>query len=159
MHTMLTTFQGAKDAPAPRPNKRPRLGLSPLEEVQVQKSSQKGKSKDVPSAEFAKDSQYQEFAQVMQSRKAGPSWANDERPQATASTSTPPVPQSKKKQAEVVEPDEEPLASDLSDLDWLKRHQKGNAPISESKELTVLDQSDEEMLADESSDKDVSVTV
>lgn len=126
--------------------------------MQALKASRKGKSKDVLPSELAKDSQYQEFAQVMQSRKAGPSWANDERPQPTASTSAQPAPDSKK-EAEVVGADEEPLTNDLSDLDWLKRHQKGNAPIPQSKELTVFDQSDEEILADESSDKEVRVII
>ncbi|KAF7335305.1 Multiple RNA-binding domain-containing protein 1 [Mycena sanguinolenta] len=68
----VDVIEGAKDAPAPRPNKRPRLGPSPTE-LQTPPSKLSPKPPK-PSG----DSQLEEFLEVMQPRGGkGRTWANE----------------------------------------------------------------------------------
>ncbi|TCD61352.1 Multiple RNA-binding domain-containing protein 1 [Steccherinum ochraceum] len=149
----VTVVDGAKDAPAPRPNKRPRLGPSPDEEEStVKAATKKTKRAEAPVAESSKDSQFTEFAKVMKARnKKGPSWANDDETQPVASTSTLPPPRPKKQSAaepkvseDGPEDSEESPANTVSDMDWFKRHQTTQVDIPEPEKETVFDQSGEE---------------
>ncbi|TFY67177.1 hypothetical protein EVJ58_g1792 [Rhodofomes roseus] len=91
----VDAVDGAKDAPPPRPNKRPRLGPSPAEASPAEASKKgstsaaKGSTKDAKASKgkAGKASHLEEFLQVMQPRtKNGPSWAdNDALPQPTSS--------------------------------------------------------------------------
>ena len=149
--------QGTKDAPTPRPNKRPRLELAPSEyerhRVQSSKQLPKKVTADPSLPQSSKGAQYQEFAKVMQSRsKKGPSWANDDEHQPVASTST--LPAQASKRTSVAEREVDPTSSDgvedvnqgngLSDVDWLKRHQRSAVETLDSENITVFDQSDED---------------
>ncbi|OSD03770.1 hypothetical protein PYCCODRAFT_1434157 [Trametes coccinea BRFM310] len=154
--------EGAKDAPAPRPSKRPRLGPSPsdVEGSKSDKSDLKDKK-----TKGAKDELVDEFLQVMQPRtKKGPSWKDDDAtPASTASTSAAAgaeaTKQGKKSKAnksvaENAEEDGEQLddeaapAEGLSDMDWLKRHTR---PTLDEPVEKVFEQSDDESMADASS--------
>ncbi|KAH8101233.1 hypothetical protein BXZ70DRAFT_935079 [Cristinia sonorae] len=152
----VTVVDGSKDAPAPRPNKRPRLGLSPSEEGEqpVVSKGKKPKKDDAPAEvkPSAKDTQFQEFAKLMQSRTKGRSWANDiESDQPVASSSTlPPKPKKtvgEEDDADLNLEDEDSKTNDVSDLDWLKRHQKASISVPEPVKVTVFDQSEEEDVA------------
>ena len=122
-------IQGAKDAPAPRPNKRPRLGPSPDEAstssaapVPAQNVDSKSKGK----------AQLDDFMEVMRPKK-GPSWANE----AKVSQPTIPVPET------VVEDIvmEEPVRTEaMSDLEWMKQRTSANVDKVEK----VFEQSDDE---------------
>ncbi|KAJ4490517.1 hypothetical protein J3R30DRAFT_93378 [Lentinula aciculospora] len=79
----VNVVDGVKDAPKPRPNKRPRLDTADVSE----------KSKNIVSEPEAKlekpkkDSQLGEFLDVMHTKK-GPSWANEDQPEASTSSTT-----------------------------------------------------------------------
>ncbi|KAH9887035.1 hypothetical protein C8Q73DRAFT_748774 [Cubamyces lactineus] len=142
--------EGAKDAPPPRPNKRPRTGPSPSEQDEVSSLPEKKlKSKDKTKT----DELEHEFLQVMQPRtKKGPSWKDDEPAGPVASTSTGATSESSKK-AKSSKPKPEDLAEDseqqivqtdaVSDLDWLKRHTKTTLDDLEAPGR-VFEQSDDE---------------
>ncbi|KAI8992839.1 RNA-binding domain-containing protein [Trametes punicea] len=154
--------EGAKDAPAPRPSKRPRLGPSPTEVKEARPPKEKpSKSKD-GAKEGASDGLVDEFLQVMQPRtKKGPSWKDDDAmPAPVASSSSATVAESTKKRKkskdnEVVtsvgdddggqEEQQDKPAEALSDLDWLKKHTK--ATLDEEVEK-VYEQSDDEPMPD-----------
>lgn len=128
IYALLTsTLQGSKDAPAPRPNKRPRLGPSPLE-AEPPSTRMKSKS-DKPPANEKISTQVGEFLEIMQPRtKKGPSWANE----APAEHPIPPQEQPQgERPADVAV---------LSDLEWMKRRMSQNV----DKEGKVFEQSDEE---------------
>lgn len=123
------SLQGSKDAPAPRPNKRPRLGPSPTE-LDTSPSSAPTKSKlDKPVTTGKSSTQVEEFLEVMQPRtKKGPSWANEARVEQP-----------------VLSPEEHknhpPTNSALlSDLEWMKQRVAQNV----EGENRVFEQSDEE---------------
>ncbi|KAF7352281.1 Multiple RNA-binding domain-containing protein 1 [Mycena venus] len=121
----VDVIEGAKDAPAPRPNKRPRLGPSPNElETPAAEAPQPPK----PSGE----SQLDEFLQVMQPRgNKGRTWANEAAPEAPMDP------------AMEVDEDTEPVREEgLSDMDWMKRHMSKNADVVEK----AFEQSDDEDL-------------
>ncbi|KAJ7849818.1 hypothetical protein B0H14DRAFT_3085978 [Mycena olivaceomarginata] len=123
----VDVIEGAKDAPTPRPNKRPRLGPSPAElQTPLTKPSPQPPK---PAAE----SQLDEFLQVMQPRGTGRTWANEAvAVAAPAETSAP---------ADAMEEDTEPLREEgLSDLDWMKRRMSKNADVVEK----AFEQSDDE---------------
>ncbi|KAK0477584.1 hypothetical protein IW261DRAFT_1565894 [Armillaria novae-zelandiae] len=117
----VNVIEGAKDAPAPRPNKRPRLD-SPTDTPSEQpiKSKAKTATKE-DKAKSAKESRLGEFMEVMQPRtKKGPSWANEAQPEASTSSRTLDVDM---QDPEVQAQDVEPVNQEgLSDLDWMKRH-------------------------------------
>lgn len=92
----VAVVDGAKDAPAPRPNKRRRLSPTPTQNV-ASTSAPTRKPKDKETG------QLDEFVQVMNPKKL-PSWANEAQAQP---------------EIHVVE-DEEPPPQALSDLDWMK---------------------------------------
>ncbi|EKM52462.1 uncharacterized protein PHACADRAFT_126290 [Phanerochaete carnosa HHB-10118-sp] len=146
----VSVIEGAKDAPAPRPNKRSRLEGPPSEGKPVKDKVSKEKAK--PSTKGRgrdnKDERLEEFMQVMQPRK-GPSWKDvDTVPSADAQgvASTSKV----RMQGRSAKEDEEPSDADVSggepasDVDWLKRHMKPSLTLSESADM-VFDQSDTEM--------------
>ncbi|KAI0702632.1 hypothetical protein C8Q76DRAFT_802236 [Earliella scabrosa] len=156
---------GVKDAPTPRPNKRPRLGPSPLEVEDASRSASGKKAK--PSTDKSKKgstSQLEdEFIQVMQPRtKKGPSWKDDDPlPTTGPSTSTDRTgePSTKKKSQKLKHGDQEekregadrltPEATEpVSDLDWLRRHTKATV------DADMVPEKDFEQSDDESSDDD-----
>ena len=155
-----------KDAPAPRPNKRPRLGPSPDEAEAATKTAKGSKfSKD----KAKKDKHVElvdEFMQVMQPRTRGPSW-KDTDPVAlpTASTSTNVIINSVKKDKKLKkaitstndldeQPDEPELSGGpMSDMDWLKRHTKSTLDADDALQK-VFEQSDDEHMEDDEEDDD-----
>lgn len=150
-----------KDAPPPRPNKRPRLDAStPANETSsASTKSDTSKAKDLKSVDASSSNNRleKEFLQVMQPRtKKGPSWADGEIPQPVASTSTAAEPSTAKKpkgenpsadpaamedqQTEEAQPD----AEVVSDMDWLKRHMRPTLDDELSVTDKVFEQSDDE---------------
>ena len=122
-------IQGAKDAPAPRPNKRPRLGHSPDEASSSTAAPVPARNVDSKSKGKA---QLDDFMEVMRPKK-GPSWANE----AKVSQPTIPVPET------VVEDIvmEEPVRTEaMSDLEWMKQRTSANVDKVEK----VFEQSDDE---------------
>lgn len=109
-----SAVQGAKDAPTPRPNKRPRLGPSPYEARKDNREETTNAAK-MDDKQENKKTQLDEFMRVMQPSK-GPSWANEQQPESANSAP-------KKNQDESGEDASVTDALDgLSDLDWMKRH-------------------------------------
>ena len=163
-------FQGMKDAPLPRPNKRPRLGPSPDEAESS--TSPKGKSSQSKDARAdgknskakGKEAQLDEFMQVMQPRtRKGPSWKDDDAVlPATVAGSVKIEKKSSSKQRDAEsshiderngdsiddEADENQQNAAVSDMDWLKRHMKSNLDISDHTTEKVFEQSDDEMDAE-----------
>lgn len=147
-HMLNALDQGTKDAPAPRPNKRPRTEPSPSDPKHVQLT----KELDVqPKGKNAE--QLDEFMQVMKPRnKKGPSWANEASSQ-TVSTNEPAskaVPRSEAKgkpdemEVDVVEPeDNQENGEEISDLDWMKRRVSQAADLAPAVEK-AFEQSDDE---------------
>ncbi|CDO68079.1 hypothetical protein BN946_scf184788.g10 [Trametes cinnabarina] len=161
--------EGAKDAPPPRPSKRPRLGPSPTEAGQ-RTAAQSSTSQAKSAPKSAKDELAAEFLQVMQPRtKKGPSWKDDDpTPAAVASTSSAAevevdkkAKKAKDKKCVVADTtDEQPELQDaptegLSDLDWLKKHTR--ATLDEPVEKG-FEQSDDEPMADATSESEGSAT-
>ncbi|KAI1790828.1 RNA-binding domain-containing protein [Ganoderma leucocontextum] len=162
----VDVVDGAKDAPAPRPNKRPRLGPSPSEVeaatktlarvAKSSKSSTKDKSKEGKHAELV-----DEFMQVMQPRHKGPSW-KDTDPVAPPIVSTDAIDPTKKnkerkgkeKESAAGEANGEPLGEPetsgepLSDMDWLRRHTKSTLDSVDAPQK-VFEQSDDERIDDD----------
>lgn len=162
-------MKGTKNAPTPRPNKRPRLGPSPGE-VEEPKVAKKSSSKD--KSQGAGDALATEFLQVMQPRsQKGPSWKDEEpaqEPVASSSTSAnsadKPLKKSKKSKTQPdhvdgVTEDQEPVTATepVSDLDWLKRHTKTAVADVETTEK-AFEQSDDEPMQDDSDDVEQEVT-
>ncbi|KAI0334194.1 hypothetical protein GY45DRAFT_1243119 [Cubamyces sp. BRFM 1775] len=147
--------EGAKDAPAPRPNKRPRTGPSPSE---LEGGSALPEKKPKDKAKGKADELEDEFLQVMQPRtKKGPSWKDDEpAPGPVASSSTGPTSElskkakTPKKKPESPDEDSEQQTAQVeavSDLDWLKRHTKPTLDDVEAPGR-VFEQSDDEDMQD-----------
>jgi multiple RNA-binding domain-containing protein 1 len=157
-------LQGTKDAPTPRPNKRPRLGPSPTDEPTSSSShpstpaSKQTKRKRDAKSDKSKGNnipQLDEYMEVMQPRtKKGPSWANEahSQPQPDATSSSIGNVHSSRvaliEKAEVDAEEEEKSESmdgkkeeGISDLDWMKRRMKENIEATEK----VFEQSDDEM--------------
>lgn len=124
----VAVIDGAKDAPAPRPNKRARLGPSPHEREDTQQKKTKKEKKDKESAEKPAEkkgkSDLDEYLKLSKSRSL-PAWANEEAPLASA-TSLPVQPQEEEQAPEKdveMQVDEEPKeTTELSDLEWMRRH-------------------------------------
>ena len=127
----VSVVDGAKDAPAPRPNKRQRTGPSPTEHT--------GGKGDEAKKQDAKDAQLEEFLGVMKSRaKHGPSWkdgvAEDSQQSTKTSKSTSAV---SDVEMEDASEDQTAQQAPASDLDWLKQHTKsslneGSTAVDES---------------------------
>lgn len=120
----MTRRKGVKDAPAPRPNKRPRLTGPDHESISTTTSSSKLSSKlsDVKTLSKGEDDALTaEFLNVMNPRnKKGPAWADGTLAKTTAmpaargnSPEAQPTPQAVEEQ--------NPSARDeMSDLEWMK---------------------------------------
>ncbi|KAJ7094410.1 hypothetical protein C8R44DRAFT_814432 [Mycena epipterygia] len=125
----VDVIEGAKDAPAPRPNKRPRLGPSPSEQPTLP-----SKAPSLPT-KASDDSQLDEYLQVMQPQgNKGRTWANEATP-VSAEVPTDPA------DADGMDEDTEPVREEgLSDLDWMKRRMSKNVDVVEK----AFEQSDDE---------------
>ncbi|CAK5262937.1 unnamed protein product [Mycena citricolor] len=134
----VEVIDGAKNAPAPRPNKRPRLGPSP-NDVEATPPSKKQRP-DVAPAKPVPDAQLDEFLQVMQPRAKGRTWANDAAPLASETTSGP-----KDTEKDVPMEDEQPQEG-MSDMEWMRQRMSKNADVVEK----AFEQSDDEKDAEES---------
>lgn len=154
---LYTDVQGTKNAPAPRPNKRPRLGPSPTDEPKAAPalSSCEQKTKkaklDGKTSKAKPSTQLDEYMQVMQPRtKKGPLWVNDSsaqtQPSSIGNVRTSRVEfietigkgdeQKDEAQNETVDKEGE----GISDLDWMKRRMKENLESVER----VFEQSDDD---------------
>lgn len=137
----VTVVDGAKDAPTPRPNKRPRLDRHPTEHADSQKApvSATEKQQDTKS-----DPQLEEYLEVMQPRaKKGPSW-KDGAPEAQTTPSTVST-----KSVELPEDPAEALPEPASDADWLKRHMRSSLDIVASSQSAVFDQVEDTVVVDQ----------
>ncbi|KAJ7771764.1 hypothetical protein B0H16DRAFT_1451806 [Mycena metata] len=125
----VDVIEGAKDAPAPRPNKRPRLGPAPSELAAPSPAP-------AATAKPAVDSQLDEYLQVMQPRgNKGRTWANESAAVAPVEVAPDPV------SSNDMDVDTEPAREEgLSDLDWMKRRMSKNADVVEK----AFEQSDDE---------------
>ncbi|KAG6866156.1 hypothetical protein C0991_008110 [Blastosporella zonata] len=127
-----TRISGAKDAPAPRPNKRPRLDPSPTN-APAKKSKPTSSTDEKSNA----DDQLDEFMKVMQPRnKKGPLWAND----APSETPVVPVPEPEVDQDVPMTDDSAARDETISDLEWMKRRMESTVDVVEK----VFEQSDDE---------------
>ena len=122
-------IQGAKDAPTPRPNKRPRLG--PSRDEASTSSAVPVPAQNVDSKLKGK-AQLDDFMEVMRPKK-GPSWANE----AKVSQPTIPVPEPVVEDVVMEEPAK---AEAMSDLEWMKQRTSANVDKVEK----VFEQSDDE---------------
>lgn len=124
--TKLIELQtGLRNAPTPRPNKRPRIEATDENTLIVTPATTKGKQEDVRQS---LPSQLDEFMNVMQPRtKKEKTWANDVDsvpPLQPAGTGQPKVTD----EPEAVENTAEEGPEALDDLEWLKRRTvAGNA--------------------------------
>ncbi|KZT19567.1 hypothetical protein NEOLEDRAFT_1077530 [Neolentinus lepideus HHB14362 ss-1] len=141
----VAIVDGAKDAPIPRPNKRPRLGPSPHDDV-GKPSQKKVKVAKDRKKDSKKEQQMEEFMKVMQPRtKKGRTWANDEVVPQPVLSPTQDGAQSKSAAKKVEMEDEQsgegeaPRGEGISDLEWMKQRMK-NVQVEEK----VFEQSDEE---------------
>ena len=154
-------LQGAKDAPAPRPNKRPRLGPSPAEAAPAASQEPiKGVTAKGKEPAHGQNAQLEEYMQVMQ-RKKGPSWKDADA--IPNSTSTPPVPpkattkdmskpfawvedeeDGEEDAEDTMDADSDAQNPGVSDMDWLKQRMRTNLEIRESAPEKVFEQSDDE---------------
>ncbi|KAJ4486653.1 RNA-binding domain-containing protein [Lentinula edodes] len=108
----VNIVEGVKDAPKPRPNKRPRIDNTSVEDGPV-KSTTKALGSTAKSEKSKKDSQLDEFLEVMQTKK-GPSWANGVSPEASTSAT-------KLDDSPLLAEDEPPAEEGLSDMEWMRR--------------------------------------
>ena len=135
-------YQGAKDAPAPRPNKRPRLGPSPTDDLPSKQASKL--VKDNATEPKSTPSQLDEFLEVMKPRtKKGPAWANGMKEEQVAAHAKQKQGHESVERAETTEDTEmrDPAAVEgLSDLDWM-RMRMSNKVVDMEK---VFEQSDDE---------------
>lgn len=140
-------MKGTKDAPTPRPNKRPRLGPSPTDGIIVESISMNTSSKKDAKKPSGKTAQMDEYLQVMQSRnKNGPSWAN-EAPPPPPPTQPDPTPTSRKedKVADGAPKEGEERDEAMSDLDWMKRRMTQGVDAADATlEEKAFEQSDDE---------------
>ncbi|KIJ64334.1 hypothetical protein HYDPIDRAFT_112328 [Hydnomerulius pinastri MD-312] len=116
----VAVVEGAKDAPAPRPNKRRRLDTEDQTVSQPRITETKSQKKGIATSadEPKSKSQLDEFLEVSRSRK-GPSWANEARashPDPVA----PDIDSAQPKPEEQLEPNDV-VDETISDLDWMKR--------------------------------------
>ncbi|KAJ7068837.1 hypothetical protein C8F01DRAFT_1119476 [Mycena amicta] len=119
----VEVVDGAKDAPAPRPNKRPRLGPSPNDPPTATKATAVKEPKE--------DKQFEEFAQIMKPREKK-RWANEAAP--STPLELPPDTEDDKM-------DEDDVADEaISDLEWMRRRMTENAAVVEK----AFEQSDDE---------------
>ncbi|KAF4586102.1 Multiple RNA-binding domain-containing protein 1 [Pleurotus pulmonarius] len=127
----VMVVDGAKDAPRPRPNKRPRLDLSPDDDVSGKQSQPRERAESTKNDKV--DDKLEEFLDVMRPRtRKGPLWANDEgKPGPSGPTATvehpssePAIPSPSTGNNEVG--NDEPL----SDLEWMRRHMSSKVDVA-----------------------------
>ncbi|KAH9856242.1 hypothetical protein C2E23DRAFT_810772 [Lenzites betulinus] len=160
---VVDVVEGSKDAPAPRPNKRPRLGPSPVE-VEKLPPAKTSSTTHQSKSQGVSDGLANEYLQVMQPRtKKGPSWKDEEPTLASVASSSATIPDSSSKkgkkpkgnQESAMHTDdaEEPRdAPPQSDTDWLKRHMKTS--LDEVDAAKAFEQSDDEPMHDSDGDDD-----
>ncbi|OSX56663.1 hypothetical protein POSPLADRAFT_1175052 [Postia placenta MAD-698-R-SB12] len=143
----VDVVDGAKDAPLPRPNKRPRLGPSPADaqavvQVHVNSKSVAKVSEDAGVKSTKGGDQLDEYLQAMKPRtQKGPSWANDE-PKKGKKAKPPSPEHDAQADANAEEP---PVDEGVSDMDWFKRHTKlVHETPNEHPAERVYEQSDDE---------------
>jgi multiple RNA-binding domain-containing protein 1 len=161
-----TPQKGAKDAPAPRPNKRPKLEnvSTPSDASLEHKKSKESAQTDNTKPPKKRTELEEEFIQVMRPRtQKGPAWLDavdpDESKVASSSKITlaaPPSPPSKKGKeresslnvddqqnsgADELAMDEDIKDQDIDDMEWMKRHM--------SKGMRLEDESTKEFFQDE----------
>lgn len=169
-------FQGVKNAPQPRPNKRPRLEpehVDSLDNTKTEKSEKplKKDSKLSDSKKAGSSSQLDEFMQIMKPRtKKGPSWANDDVVATTSKLSStslneagPSSPKKVRSKAAVAKGSETPVTESdspeeaiaeqepISDMDWLKQRQK--SILESSPPEKAYEQSEDEVEEEPEADK------
>ncbi|KDQ50583.1 hypothetical protein JAAARDRAFT_199829 [Jaapia argillacea MUCL 33604] len=152
---IVGVVDGTKDAPAPRPNKRPRLGPSPTDpsSSSLLAPTKPGSTKGIKEPQGAKqkpDKQLDEFMKVMQPRTKGRTWANEEA--APLSTAVPSASSVKKGAKAKEEPDgvvvdggaeggAEVREEGMSDLDWMRKRM--SKAVDSGVEEKVFEQDDE----------------
>ncbi|KAI0752041.1 hypothetical protein C8Q74DRAFT_1211476 [Fomes fomentarius] len=157
----VDVVDGVKDAPPPRPNKRPRLGPSPSE---LEVTTTPTKSDNTKPADVEKPKKgtglKDEFLQAMQPRtKKGPSWRDDDAgPVASTSTDSKTDTKKKSKKKDKRQDDVVLAAEAMSDLDWLRKHTKPTADVGAQPDQ-VFEQSDDEGESGPSNDNDTSEPV
>ncbi|GLB44335.1 putative RNA recognition motif containing protein [Lyophyllum shimeji] len=143
----VTVVEGAKDAPPPRPNKRPRLGPSPADndaeepstKTAKQASDPKKKQKQKPDAAELEE----QYMKVMQPRtKKARTWANEEQPEPAAVPIPEQEPEPEVAEGDVAMRDETSAAKDeaVSDLEWMKQRMSKTVDVVER----AFEQSDDE---------------
>ncbi|KAI0053501.1 RNA-binding domain-containing protein [Auriscalpium vulgare] len=136
----VEVIDGAKDAPTPRPNKRRRVDTSTAD-VHLDPSSSKAREPlSHDASDKRKESQLEQFMDVMQPRtRKGPSWA--EQPPAQQ-----PVKKSKKgKEVAVVdEANDNAQPEGLSDVEWMRRRMKQGVENAATEK--AFEQSDDDEL-------------
>jgi len=143
----VSVVEGTKDAPAPRPNKRPRLGPSPSDE-KINESNLHATSKtDTTDTKTKKDdAQLDQFLKVMKPKK-GPSWANEN--DGLEAVVIPPSVSADKSTKDIVEDvtenglDITEREEGISDLDWMKRRMSKNVESVDVSTEKVFEQDDE----------------
>ncbi|TDL26946.1 RNA-binding domain-containing protein [Rickenella mellea] len=163
----VQVVEGSKDAPAPRPNKRPRLGPAPGDELPLPKPKSSAKVSTTPVKPQDKDkgTQLDEFLQVMQPRtKKGRSWANEDNT-VSVTTDHPPARPDVKATAEKTTKDApttdnthdsspdnneaEEENAEIDDMEWMKRRMKQQLEIANDPVEKVFEQEDEDDAGEE----------
>ncbi|KAF9064872.1 hypothetical protein BDP27DRAFT_1425381 [Rhodocollybia butyracea] len=132
----VNIVEGLKDAPKPRPNKRPRLDATAIEDApsKLPKKTKSSPEAGEKSSKSKKDSQLDEFLEVMHTVK-GPSWANEAQPKASTSAIKldEPAPM-------VVD---EPVPEDVSDMEWMRRRMTEKTDLGEKAYIQSDDEEDD----------------
>ena len=148
--------KGTKDAPIPRPNKKPRLERSEENDKPLVKTNKPKDSKPTE-AESKKDAQVEEYMQVMQPRtKKARTWANDD-PTLDAQTTF--VDDTKKDG--IVDPEtvsdakdteDEGTVEEVDDLEWMKRRMQRGIQSKDLEEKLFAQDDDgvDDMVVDDS---------
>lgn len=119
---------GAKDAPAPRPNKKPRFeypASTTLPDAELKSSTSKTEDTKPEKTKSKKEAELDEFMQVMQPRtKKERTWANNDTdvagPSSHPTADIPPVPESEAAADDEMQED----AVEVDDLEWMRRRMK-----------------------------------
>ncbi|KAF8584613.1 RNA-binding domain-containing protein [Ramaria rubella] len=146
----VEVVQGVKDAPAPRPNKRPRL-LEPERASAPTKPKPKVDAKNPDATED--DSLRAEFISLMNPRnKKGPAWADGAHSKAMATATPRTLPPSDIPHRSDVE-EQDAIARDdtVSDLEWMKSRM--TTAIREGRDFEQSDDEDEKNATSEDEPK------
>lgn len=137
------SFQGAKDAPGPRPNKRRRLATSPTEHGATlahrrPKSNRKSDPDAPPAVIKGKDASLEEFLEVMQSKATKGVASVDQADPLSSSSKKDKAPAT---QRMLQDPSEAEVQRDLTDMEWMRQRMKGGVEDVASPEK-AFEQSD-----------------